>query len=307
MSKSEGFSFQINPSGNGSPLKMKVTNMHVTWGVYAVRAVILAAAVWAGACQADNYNTGAVTITQTADGYQANFGSGTSEKSAGSPNQGCPVVVQNWCVRQAGSGAGHYSGTGTNFASVCAGSVNSVGGKAVATNHAAGCSGNGDGYTGSAYLGGTTATYAARTAPSPGDALCASVLASRQVGDRYVTSEASDGSWYCIKLPPALSCTATDAVINHGTINPTEFDGNQRGGSSQLTCTGTANVTLSVDRNPVVLSNGGTSTITTSPRLGYTFPVQANTVVTLGVNSELHGQVGPGDFQGSTTLKLTVE
>ena len=125
------------------------------------------------------------------------------------------------------------------------------------------------------------------------------------------TDEPSGGTLYssCKPLTTATTCDASDVTIDHGTLTPSQFDGNTRTGFTTIRCSGDATVALTVSPSTVSLSNSGTSHLSFSDNSSSSVDVTVpgNSPKDVNLTSRLQGAPGPGTFSGSSTLVITVE
>lgn len=136
---------------------------------------------------------------------------------------------------------------------------------------------------------------------------CAGWVENQTNGKAYY---ADPGSVSCIPVEPdTLSCSATDTVIDHGSLTPGTYDGHEATGKTTISCDGDATVTLSLSSNEVQLNNGTTSTLSFGDAKETTSSVAivGNTSTQVDIHSILEGTPAVGDFTGSTTLIVTAQ
>ncbi|MED7793081.1 hypothetical protein TB147_17360 [Klebsiella aerogenes] len=118
----------------------------------------------------------------------------------------------------------------------------------------------------------------------------------------------------CGTPPPpdnAVICTATSFTIDHGDVGPSTFNGNEKSGTGNITCTGgDASVKLYFSSPVINFSNGGKSNLTFSNGSSSVIINAAKNVTTpFTVKSRLSssGVVKTGAFSGSSTIITDIQ
>ena len=107
---------------------------------------------------------------------------------------------------------------------------------------------------------------------------------------------------------PAPACKMQDVTIDYKELSPSEFDGAQKSASSALSCDADATITIDAVPPSFSLTNGASASVDINGSETYTTKVAGGASKDLTITSTLHGtSVEIGDFQGSTTLRITAE
>ncbi|WP_458114626.1 MrpH family fimbial adhesin [Klebsiella aerogenes] len=274
--------------------------MNLKWNIGVASAAIALGLVSPPGVAQENH-ADATTLVENGGTYTGNFGGGYYYLDRGSAGTGCPTIKQAFCKATADISATNRHTAPDSRVDNCLHSVNTDFATYKKTITSCDTSSLGSDWHGYSTAGATSFSSTPGFSAPDGQWVCAVTYAGPDIP--------SLSYWYsadCIPGKPALTCSATDVTIDYGSLTPDTFDGAVKTASTSVTCTGDASVTLNLSPSVVVLTNNGTSNLTSSAPPSQPLTVRGNSPTNATVTSVLHGVVEPGYFQGSATLTVNI-